>query len=522
MIDEAIPENTIVEAEAVETNTIVPPVKKEKPVKETRECSVCCEVFNKSKNRPVSCPCLYSQCTKCVQQYLLGTAETAHCMNCKKPWDMEFLTQNMTKTFVNKTYKTHRENMLFEMERAMFSETMPYVEREVIKTGLREQINDLVQENRITLADLDAVLRLPLNEAGLREEINLRIKLETNNFEMEFLRRKILLLDNRFAARNQERHQFIWACSATDCKGFLSSQWKCVVCSVWTCPTCHDTIGANKGDAHTCLESSVKTAELLAKDSRPCPQCASIIFRSSGCPVMFCTQCHTGFNWNTGSKIKAQNIHNPHYAEYLRTRNKQQQQQETEEPQPTEMRCNEMIDMSVLTNRERRIWGQKLHIGGNITNDFKENKTKSISTLANNCNHIIDIVIPRLTPNAMVEQTNRQLRVLYLMNKITQEDFKALLQKQEKKNNKKNENLLVFQMYSQVCIDIANRYLQIKTKKEHIQLVNEHDELKKYVRECLKQIGQRYNCKPHPFFENGEEDADKPEPNPIIPPIFGW
>jgi hypothetical protein len=107
------------------------------------------------------------------------------------------------------------------------------------------------------------------------------------------------------------------------------------------------------------------------------------------------------------------------------------------------------------------------------------------------------------------------------MNKITQEDFKALLQKQEKKNNKKNENLLVFQMYTQVCIDIANRYLRIRTKEEHIQLINEQDELEKYVRTCLKQIGQRYNCKPHIFFGD-EDDANKPDPNPIIPPSFGW
>jgi hypothetical protein len=411
--------------------------------------------------------------------------------------------------------------MLFEMERAMFSETMPYVEREVIKTGLREQMHGMMNENRITLTTLGEVLRLPQNEVNLREEFDLRIKLETANIETDFLRRRILLLDNRFASRNQERHQFIWACSATDCKGFLSSQWKCVLCNTWTCPTCHDTIGANKTDAHTCLESSVKTAELLAKDSRPCPQCASIIFRSSGCPVMFCTQCHTGFNWNTGTKIKAQNIHNPHYAEYLRTRNKQQQT-ETEEQQPTEMRCNEMIDMRLLIKKERTVWGQKNHIGGNFIKDFKENKTKSIAILANNCNHIIDIVIPTLIPDAMVEQTNRQLRVLYLMNKITQEDFKACLQKQEKKNNKKNENLLVFQMYSQVCIDIANRYLQIKTKEEHIQLVNEQDELEKYVRTCLKQIGLRYNCKSHIFFGDEDDDINKPEPNPIIPPSFGW
>ncbi len=110
--------------------------------------------------------------------------------------------------------------------------------------------------------------------------------------------------------------EFHRKCMVTDCNGWLSTAWRCGVCENYTCSTCY----ANKGkerDAteHTCKDEDKATVALLAKDTKPCPNCGMGVQRTEGCPVMFCTACHKGFNWNT-LKIMETGIHNPHYFEW--------------------------------------------------------------------------------------------------------------------------------------------------------------------------------------------------------------
>ena len=68
---------------------------------------------------------------------------------------------------------------------------------------------------------------------------------------------------------------------------------------------------------HTCDEEKVKSAELIRKQCKNCPKCGALTYKISGCPQMWCTSCHTAWNWNTG-RIETKIIHNPHYFEYLK------------------------------------------------------------------------------------------------------------------------------------------------------------------------------------------------------------
>jgi hypothetical protein len=52
------------------------------------------------------------------------------------------------------------------------------------------------------------------------------------------------------------------------------------------------------------------------KDTKPCPGCKEFIFKINGCSQMWCVQCHTTWNWDTGEILENQKIHNPHYIEY--------------------------------------------------------------------------------------------------------------------------------------------------------------------------------------------------------------
>ena len=102
-------------------------------------------------------------------------------------------------------------------------------------------------------------------------------------------------------------------CPNNDCRGFLSTQYKCEICKLYTCPTCHEIIGHSKTDEHTCNPDSVKSAELIKKDTKSCPNCGIRIFKISGCDQMWCTECEVAFSWNTGKALHNVVIHNPHF-----------------------------------------------------------------------------------------------------------------------------------------------------------------------------------------------------------------
>jgi hypothetical protein len=136
----------------------------------------------------------------------------------------------------------------------------------------------------------------------------------------------------------RSRTKFIRACPLETCRGFLNQQWKCTVCNVHTCSKCNvpkvpkakETNGMEETndakdtndmeetkDEHVCNPDDVATAELLANDTKPCPQCGTGIFKIDGCDQMWCTECKTAFSWRTGN-VETGHVHNPHYFEYQR------------------------------------------------------------------------------------------------------------------------------------------------------------------------------------------------------------
>ena len=91
---------------------------------------------------------------------------------------------------------------------------------------------------------------------------------------------------------------------------------ECKVCSKTQCMDCLIILDRNTNKNHKCDPDLLKTIRLINRDSRPCPNCKEPIFRISGCPQMFCTNCHTAFDWDT-NMIMTGRIHNPHYFEWL-------------------------------------------------------------------------------------------------------------------------------------------------------------------------------------------------------------
>ena len=64
-----------------------------------------------------------------------------------------------------------------------------------------------------------------------------------------------------------ERKKFIMPCPGDNCKGYLSTQYKCEICERFTCSKCLENIGPNKAESnHVCNEDNIKSAELVKKE----------------------------------------------------------------------------------------------------------------------------------------------------------------------------------------------------------------------------------------------------------------
>ena len=251
-----------------------------------KQCGVCCEPFNKSTRLEVECRyCDFSPCSTCSERYLLETTEDAHCMNCRKGWTREILVDNFSQKFVARTYKARREELLLERERSLMPATQPYVE---IEKEIR-RINTKIVEGKTLAEEVQkvwtsisarslAVLAVEHSLSGEFEASILRHKLGEEQ-------RKIVnahMIDiqhlewtrDRYLYRlhgghvELEKRVFVRACPATDCRGFLSTAWKCGMCDNWACPECHEVKGLEKDAPHTCDPNAPRQFSRLTAATR--------------------------------------------------------------------------------------------------------------------------------------------------------------------------------------------------------------------------------------------------------------
>jgi len=361
-------------------------------------CPICIESWNRSTRLPVDCVgCSFQACRSCYERYLLQES-TAKCMNCQKEMTRTDLMAKFTKKFVNSDYKLFREKLLLDQERAMLPATQTIVEQMMEREKIRRRI------------------------AELRIEIEERY-------------RQIRRLEEDLDVRNivAERRAFVRKCPNTECRGFLSTQWKCNLCTLRTCKDCNECIRTGPEEPHTCDPNQLETARLIAQDSKPCPNCGELIFKIDGCDQIFCTQCHTAFNWRTGRR-ETGNIHNPHYFEWLRQNNQELPQQNVQ------VLCGREIDNFFV----RRISRYQMAPGWMIE-------------MCRNLIHLREVILPRYTTNAFAD--NQDLRIAFLRKELTEQDFQVTLQRREKTRLKKQDYFRLFSMLIQCVTDIFYRFI---------------------------------------------------------------
>jgi len=373
---------------------------------------------------------------------------------CRKEWTRQHLFDRFTKVFVNKTLRQHREQVLFEQELALLPATQLIIERMNEQEKVLAKIGNINQEIRA----------LYLKRSALEQEYH--------------------SLKNREV--RQTSRNFIRACPDPNCRGFLSQQWKCGVCEKYTCSDCHIIKGRRNDSDHVCNPDDIATAKLIASDTKPCPKCATGIFKIEGCDQMFCTACNTGFSWRTG-QIETR-IHNPHYFEWLHRTGGAQNTRT-----PGDIQCGRELDFHFMRNLQREI--TKKYVKDRDV-DIANRSRKMIESI----NHLTEEMMPRYRTNQM--EDNEYLRIDYMRNRITEDVFKMLIQRANKKHEKKREYHDVLEMFTNTATDIMYRFYDFVRNNESPEqfrecalILDEIDTIVTYANECFANISQVYGSK---------------------------
>lgn len=108
----------------------------------------------------------------------------------------------------------------------------------------------------------------------------------------------------------------VWPCPKTGCRAMLNREFRCLVCDTQVCDKCLVIVTDATRAGHECQRDDVLSVRAILNSSQACPRCRIRINRVAGCDQMWCTQCHTAFDYTTGQLIKG-HIHNPHYFQQL-------------------------------------------------------------------------------------------------------------------------------------------------------------------------------------------------------------
>lgn len=452
--------------------------------KET-ECPICCETYNKSTRKEVCCEyadCNYSCCKICVRQYLLSSTMDPHCMNCKKAWGQKFLVVNLNKNFMAKDYLTHRKQLLLDKEMAKLPDTMELATKTEKILKLTQQSVDIYK----VIKRLSSILK---RNAILPDEEQLSYDklIETRNSIYLLQVRRSRIIDDIYRLRDEtrptEKKKFIMGCANPECRGFLSTSYKCELCEKYTCASCLEFIGEDK-DKHTCKAENVKTAEMIKKETKPCPKCGERIYKVDGCDQMWCSQCHTTFDWVSG-KIDNGVIHNPHFFEY---------QRKLREQGKTDARAfNQCNPMNIP---DWYIFYNSVIYPLETIESYSANKLVNLYRLVVHVNQV-EIVDLR---NKMNDAENtEEIRVDYILKRIDKKMMATRIAQKDKTRQKLREIFNVYELISTVGRDLLHGLSDLHfdvpevLEATAVQQTNEFTKLVYYCNDQFAMIGASYD-----------------------------
>lgn len=448
--------------------------------------------------------------------------------DCKKPWSDDFLGEFSVKAWLNGAYKKHRGQILMDIEKARLPETQEDARRykEAVKyiSGINEKIKVLkkrIEELPETAhyeqlkkevetarqawyakyhvdrtkfgnsspewkAFQAAALKKDAYQITKYKTAVAKYKQKIKEYRDAPEYRNNLLLMERFGTPLPERAvagagsstvpkeepkknwSFTMKCPITECQGFVDMAYKCGMCEAKICKECHEV---NDTATHVCDPEKVLSVKAIAKEAKPCPQCAALISKVDGCDQMWCTQCHVAFSWRTGA-IET-HVHNPHYFEWMRRNGRV--------PQPMVAGAACAITPRDIVNTAMTLAHCREH---NAILNW-------IQCIGHNLWHTLNRYSQELRwAERNSDEKKHRYRVERLVCEITDEKWMQLLSTEEKTRMKCKVAADIYDMFVNASTDILREALDAANDKDSV--VKQLESLAAYTNEQISAARTRF------------------------------
>lgn len=260
-----------------------------------KECPIC---FRMTKNKFATCPsCSHEACTMCTKTYL-ESVYPWDCMHCRHAWTADVVDATMGTVFRKKQERFQMEQHLLCREKLLMDDTRRLLQRNRVERSEKTIFLETLRKERQELQS-----RLEKVVAAIHEASKDLVFLEEASYHV--------LSDKSKVGR---------PCPNETCLGYLSLQeYACTWCEDAFCQQCQSPLKkAVSTQLHSCDPDTVASIMVVMQETKPCPRCRVPIQKSEGCDQMWCTQCHTAFDWSSLRVLPSSPIHNPHLVSFQR------------------------------------------------------------------------------------------------------------------------------------------------------------------------------------------------------------